>query len=478
MGKIRIDVDVVFNMSSTIDLAEKNILNTLNTVRNVRYAAEAKVLSRNNLTAGFVSAEGKLNQLLDDIAAIEKAVESGAGRYRSTEERLVLMGRTKQNIGNNRLNAQEFQMERGMLEGIQKDKLKEAQRVYTEDEMLAINKAIEKDDSELVLSLLGAEVSNEYSEADYLRLFGSAEIARYLIKVADNDGVEAYVGKATVGAESELKSEFESQKLDDKSKDFLKDKGLAEDIIREESYSKDGKSIEEKGAPAFYEKEQTLLEAGVSDKVSVSLLDASAEGGYGKVSATVAEAEAHGGFSAGLYVLGADNTKKFSPGVNAEVGASATALAAEWEKQWLGNEMLGLNTEVEATVGKAETGAEAVAQIFGEDGKLDVQLGAGAKAEAIAGEIEGSIGVNVLGGEVGVGGSVNFGLGAHADVGLRDGVIKCDVGVSVGVGVSANVELDVGGMVNTVVDKASAAWDGFVDTLSSAGDAIGNFFGF
>lgn len=58
------------------------------------------------------------------------------------------------------------------------------------------------------------------------------------------------------------------------------------------------------------------------------------------------------------------------------MGASVTALEVNWEQQWLGNEMLGLNSEVTATVGKAEATANIGAQIFGEDGKLDVQLGA------------------------------------------------------------------------------------------------------
>ena len=65
-------------------------------------------------------------------------------------------------------------------------------------------------------------------------------------------------------------------------------------------------------------------------------------------------------------------------------------------------------------------GADVSAQIFGEDGKVDFQLGAEARTEAIAGEIEGSVGVDILGGEVGVSGGVNFGIGAHADVGYRD----------------------------------------------------------
>lgn len=96
-------------------------------------------------------------------------------------------------------------------------------------------------------------------------------------------------------------------------------------------------------------------------------------------------------------------------------------------------------------------------------GKLDVQLGAGASDELIGGEIEGSVGVNILGGEVGASGSLNYGIGAHADVGYLDGVLKCDIGASLGVGASLGFEVDVGGMVDTVTDAASAAWDGISD---------------
>ena len=186
-------------------------------------------------------------------------------------------------------------------------------------------------------------------------------------------------------------------------------------------------------------------------------------GDWGKVDVTVGEAEAHTGVSAGLYVIGADGEKKFSPGVNAEVGASVTALEVGWENQLLGDENFGLNADAKVTVGKAEAKADATAQIFGDDGKLDVQLGASAKAEAIAAEAEASAGVNVLGGEVGVKGSVNVGVGAHADVGYRDGIFKVDIGASLGIGASVAFDVDVGGMVDTISDASTAAWDGIKD---------------
>lgn len=42
----------------------------------------------------------------------------------------------------------------------------------------------------------------------------------------------------------------------------------------------------------------------------------------------------------------------------------------------------------------------------------------------------------------------------------RDGVVKVDIGASLGVGASVALEVDVGGMVDTITDTATAAWEG------------------
>ena len=206
----------------------------------------------------------------------------------------------------------------------------------------------------------------------------------------------------------------------------------------------------------YYDRVQTIFELKNEAKISQSLFEDNYENGNTKLKAVVGNAETHAALSAGLYVLDSDGNKKFSPGVNAEIGASVTALESSWDQQWLGDENLGLSTNVTATAGKASAKANATAQLYGEDGKLDIQLNAGAEAEAIAGEIKGSANANILGGGVGVTGSVNFGVGAHAKVGLKDGVIKCDVGASLGLGVSGSFEIDVGGMINTVAGKAES----------------------
>lgn len=321
-----------------------------------------------------------------------------------------------------------------------------------------------------MLTLLGAEYSKSLG-----KIFGSESFTGFLAKY-ETENSTSYFGKVQVGTEEKLTSSSKMKKANKAIKEGLEDLGLRKDDKEEKYYDKNGKEIAEKDAPTFYDREATLLEASAGASASASLYEGTfAVGENGKATVVVGKAEAHAGVSGGLYVIGADGEKKFSPGVKAEVGASVTAFEASYEQQLLGDENLGLNADAKVTAGKASAQAEAVAQVFGEDGKLDVQVAASASAELIGGELEGSVGVNVLGGEVGVKGSVNYGIGAHADVGYKDGVVKCDIGASVGLGVSVGFEVDVGGMVDTVSDAAESAMEDFADAAEDFKDAAEDF---
>lgn len=324
---------------------------------------------------------------------------------------------------------------------------------------------------EAALTIAGLDCSETVG-----KLFGSSSAAAYAAKWKSEHSEQYFLKLA-----AEESTKFGAKNGIDGFKEWAEDKLKKNDNLVEEKdtayFDSDGNRINSKDAPTFYDKEFTIGEVKEAVSVSASIYDASFNvGENGKIDVTVGEAEADASVSAGFYVIGADGEKKFSPGVNAEVGASVTAFEAGWEQQWLGDENLGLNTDVGVTAGKAEAKAEVGAQIFGDDGKLDVQLGASASAEAIAGEAEASVGVNVLGGEVGVTGGVNFGIGAHADVGYRDGVFKCDIGASLGVGVSLDVEVDIGGMVDGVCDAAEAVGDWAADTWDDAQYAWNDFW--
>ena len=322
------------------------------------------------------------------------------------------------------------------------------------------------------LTVLGLDCSEDVS-----KIFGSSSLAAYVAKWKTEHS-EQYFGKLEISESAKFGSKNGIDGFNEWAEKKLKEGDHYIEEKDEFYLDKDGNEIKKtKDSPTFYDKELTLGEVSKEASASVSIYDGSFDvGENGKIGVTVGEAEAHASVSAGFYVIGADGEKKFSPGVNAEIGASVTAFEAEWEQQWLGDENLGLNTEVGVTAGKAEAKADVGAQIFGEDGRLDVQLGASASAEAIAGEAEASVGVNVLGGEVGVTGGVNFGIGAHADVGYRDGVFKCDVGASLGVGVSLDVEIDVGGMVDGVCDAAEAVGDFAEDAWNDIKDGWNDFW--
>lgn len=318
------------------------------------------------------------------------------------------------------------------------------------------------------LNLIGAESSETLG-----KIFGSSTFGAYLAKYTTEHTTE-YFAKLEAALTSEGSAGFKLKDWENALEDKLEDWGLrADEKLPTEYYDKDGNLIDEKDAPTFYDRQATLGEWKKQAKADINIYDYNYADSNSKGSVTVGEAEAHAGISAGFYVIGADGkSKKFSPGFNGEIGASVTAFEAGWDQQFIGNENLGLNGDVGFTAGKAEATASGTAQIFGEDGKLDFQLGAEAKAEAIAAELEGSVGANLLGGEVGVKGGVNVGIGAHAEAGYTDGVLKLDAGVSVGVGVSLGVEIDIGGMVDTVCDGAEAAWDGFTEGVSDFADNV------
>lgn len=313
-----------------------------------------------------------------------------------------------------------------------------------------------------VLSLIGAETEKNLKD-----VFGSSTFKAYLAKFKTEHS-ETFIGKleaeakASAGASGDFAKLF--KKIGDK-KDAIEDKLKEKDLLEEEKetkyFDKDGNEIDEKDAPKFYKELATIAEVKAEVSARASLFDYSNDDFLGgEINAVVGEAEAHASIAGGMYVYGKNGEKLFSPGVKAEVGVSVTGAKVDYSNQLLGDENLGLNVDAEVKVLSAEAKADGTIQFLGEGGKFDPQVSVGASAEAVLAEAEGSVGVNVLGGEVEVNGSVKFGIGAHADVGFKDGVVKCEVGASLGLGFDVGFEVDVGGMVNTVADGAKSAWEG------------------
>ncbi len=514
MSKINIDISSVNSAEVLLKNAKNTTADVRNSVNSVRNGVDGKIKSKNSIDSRFVLISNKLSDVESIISDINRTVNDGLQKYNSADSVIERKANDIRNDGSDR--RKELLSffggggggSRGItdpvenLKGLFEDFIDFINNKGDSNSQADKNKIIEilnllsEKAGEIYNSLnLDTDTNYEVSDDGVLSIlsslfsvtFGSTVVSilgeekisnlekifdkdiykEYLLKVKTENS-EQYLLKKEKTSGIELKSEKKDNEFKDRHEDIFKDKGWYEEKNKTKYY-KDGKEISEDDAPTFYKRKATIAEVDVSGSASVSIY----EGTYnysenGKVSATVGKAEAHASISGGFYVVGADGEKgRFSPGVKAEVGVSVTALEAEWEQQLLGDENFGLNADAKATVGKAAANAEVGFQILGEDGKVDVQIGAKGEAELIGGEIEGSLGVNILGGEVGVKGSVNYGIGAHAEVGYRDGVFKCDLGVSVGLGVSLGFEVDVGGMVDTVVDAASSAWEGVKDGWNS-----------
>ena len=482
MSRTAINVNAVIEATSQINAAKTSIGSAKNSFNQTKNSIDGKIQNRSNIRGRLTAVQNQLSGIDSQIGKIRSTVQFGANQYRNTDDSVNREGNKIQ--GN-------ISAHRGSASGILarffdedfREKIKEAKlqlrKEYKIPEScsdIVLERILEFSDDKIKFSsaisvvLLGKEAFSLFGveSENVLDIFGTDKFKAYVLKIKRENGESSFIN-AEIENSLDLKTDLDLDKLDkklepkmDKAEQFLKDKGLF-DKDEVTKYYKDGKEIDEKDAPDFYERQAAIAEVKAGGKASVSLYKNEGEflGGTGSV--TVAEAEAHAELAAGFYVLGKDGERVFSPGVSAEIGASVTALNAEYENQLLGNEMLGLNVDAEVTALSASAKASAELNFMGKDEKgnvvFDPQLNVGASAEAVLVEAEGSVGLNVLGGEASVKGSVKVGVGAHADVGIKDGVVKCEIGASLGIGFDVGFEVDVGGMVNTVVDGAKSAWN-------------------
>lgn len=235
----------------------------------------------------------------------------------------------------------------------------------------------------------------------------------------------------------------------------------------------------------YFDQAETLhmVEVGPSVSATYYGLEGSIDGPYGSLSGnmSVLSAEAHATAYAGLF----STDGHFAPGVGAEIGASATAFSAEGTGR-LGNDYLGLYATGGVEVGHVGANAGISAGLYDGDGNFNPSLGASAEAEAILAQASGSAGATVLGTDIGVRGSIGVGAGAHANVGLQDGVLSFEVGAYIGVGGTVGFDIDFNNTYDTMVsawdnscdwvcDRASDVADWASDTWDSAVDAGAEF---
>lgn len=222
-----------------------------------------------------------------------------------------------------------------------------------------------------------------------------------------------------------------------------------------------------------------LVEWEQSVGVSYWSADGSIEGAYGSLSGEVGFLNAGAGVNAYAGLFDADGN--FAPGFGASAEASVSLFEASGEGR-LGNQYLGLYGTAGVEVCSATAEASVDIGLYDSTGAFNPSLAAGLSAEAVLAQVEGSAGVTLMGTDIGVNGSIGFGAGAHANVGLQDGVLTLELGAYLGVGATVGFEVDFGGAYDTMVDAWDAttefvgdAWDATTDFVSDAWDATTDF---
>ncbi len=294
----------------------------------------------------------------------------------------------------------------------------------------------------------------------------NGDISKNISDAVSSNGKDDKFGKILVGALGVSAATNSKYEADDYFNEKIRDAFGKKGIDFPKQSEDPGKQLNKD--EKFYKKRGTILDVKGEAKAEGSVIDGKISGdskyAEGSLEGKVLTGEAHASAAAGLYVYEKDkdgNTKRiFSPGVNAEVGASASVLDGKAEgRVGLGKDKNALGLYGDAEI-KALT-AEAKAKVA--VNRKEVFAGASAEADVAKASAHG--GVSVLGTDVGVSGSVKVGVGAHANVGYTDGKVKVDVGAALGVGVDVGFEVDVGGTVKgiskgikAVCKGAKAAW--------------------
>ncbi len=163
--------------------------------------------------------------------------------------------------------------------------------------------------------------------------------------------------------------------------------------------------------------------------------------------------------------------------LEAGIGGSFSVLSLELKEGQIGNDMLGVHTSVNADILSASGNAKFGAGWINEDGKIDPHLYGELSAEVVAAKVSGEVGLDILGADVDLKGSVGVGFGFHAKAGIDDGVLTLDIGGYLGIGGDVSLELDLSKPVENIVEFTSDAISVISDVGSDVLESVGNVVG-
>ena len=448
MSRIAIDIDCVQQASQTALSCLSHITKASNSISSFYWTLPNKVLRRRGIEGQLDSICSDLNTLHTKIQTLISTVQAGCALYSDTEDKVYQLGIQILGFPYKSTNEAMFD-QKGSIDF----SFLNYKETITKDKIAA---------SASAFMLAGDDYAWNALGLDFEKTHRKSTLTTYGLKYENEDGSKLYVLKQSGKAEILNKAGSGLTSTDKKVNDFLESKNYRTSV-KGTGYSDDAMTDDE-WKKKYGKKLGNLYEKTVGVTGSVSLLEGSISGatewGKGSVTAKVGNAEATAKLSAGLYVVDQNNNRKLSPGVNAKVGASVSALDINAEGQ-IGSDMIGLYGKGEVSALSASANAELGLGMV--DGQF--QASASASAEAILAEAGVSAGMNVLGGKVGGSAAINVGVGAKANFGYTDGVVKCELGASLGIGVDLSVEIDIGGMAETVADGVTSAWDDLGDFI-------------
>lgn len=447
MSTTKIDVEAVIGSSTHVFSAKNTVSNISASFYSTKNHVDSSIQSRCNISNRMQSIYSKITSVENQLTRVKSTVENGANNYYHTDMCVKAWGQSIGKDSGDRHNTSGYGNDKWFVGAIgaacesikdvpgRAESGQPGQQTHQEEDTLW--EKFWKGDLE--------------TEEDLLSGLGTKR-----------DGAGAAIDFFTGSHSSSLKPQYGEYKDEE-----------AEELLKKEKLGDHKKDSEED----WYDKKGTVFQVEAESIYEGNAIEmmAAAKGkaGNASIEARVGTVEAHAKASAGLYLYERDTDgkviRKLAPGVEAELGASIAVFAVETEGR-IGfgqdNNMLGLYGDGEINVGKAAAAGKVTASLYGKDGKVNPQAYGEVKLEAVAAEAKGTAGISALGTDIGVSGSLNIGIGAHAKAGVVDGKFKVDVGASVGIGVSVGFEVDVGGSVamlgdaiDTVVGTAKSVWD-------------------
>lgn len=266
-------------------------------------------------------------------------------------------------------------------------------------------------------------------------------------------GISAAIDWGIDQIASKIKSETK------KSETLFDAKEEKSNTLKEAHYSKNKKDLEDSKITPYkvlskkWQYDNSLFHTGeiIGDE----------NGTYVSSSFDILKLKSNAEIYGGLYYIDEQTgERKLRAAVGAEAGFTLSGLTAE-QKLQLGSSFLGAYLTTEETIGRIGANGSFVMGLRDAEGNFNPTAHAKLQAEAILAEISAKGGAKVLGTDIGVKGSVNFGVGAHAEFGLKDGKLSMDIGASLGIGGSVKLEIDFSGTIDAIKGKAKAIWQSF-----------------